>query len=343
MNRSVRDFFVGLTVIAGLVGVALLLLFFGEFSGVRRETYPIRLQLADASGLTKASAVTLNGVSIGVIRGIEMTDPTNPASGVVLALEIVKPVRLPRNVSITLERGLVGEASLSMTAEALKPGEADPGFVAPGETFVTTASGFLEGIAGMIDQRMEAFTSAARSIEELAQTFTEVGKESRSLFEPRTVEDIDSKGQPANLPSTLARLDRAVKAAEAWLGDDAFRSDATQAASRLPRIMDDAASAINEWKATATTLDTQAKELGDEGRKAFRDFAQLTASLSEAILEVQTLVARVNRGEGTAGQLVTNPDLYNSINDAAVRLERALTEAQLLFEKYRKEGVPIRF
>jgi hypothetical protein len=42
-------------------------------------------------------------------------------------------------------------------------------------------------------------------------------------------------------------------------------------------------------------------------------------------------------------QLLNNPDLYNSMNDAAVRLERALTEAQLLIEKFKAEGVPVRF
>lgn len=343
MTRSWKDFVVGLTVIVGLAGVATLLLLFGEFAGGRHKTYDVTFALADASGLSKSSAVTLNGVRVAAITEIRIADPSNPAGGVELALKVREGVRIPRDVTMTLERGLVGEAALSMVAKPPPPGQAPAGFIEPGETYQAKASGFIESIATMIDGRLGAFSDAAKSIQTLSETYTKVGEQASALLTPRSVDEVDAQGQPATLPSTLARLDRAVRAAETWLGDDALRGDARSAAGRLTGLMDSATSAIEVWTQTGKSLERDAGELSEQGRAALREFAAVSGQLGETIVEVQTLVARVNRGEGTAGQLVTNPDLYNAITDAAVRLEKALAEAQLLFEKYRKDGVPIRF
>ena len=41
--------------------------------------------------------------------------------------------------------------------------------------------------------------------------------------------------------------------------------------------------------------------------------------------------------------MLNSPDLYLSLPDAAIRLERALTDLQLLVQKIRAEGLPIDF
>lgn len=342
MKRSWKDFFVGITVIVGLVGIGVLLLYFGEFEGVRERTYGISLRLPDATGLSPASRVTLNGVQIGGISSISIAELADPAQGVIVALKVSEGVRVPRDVEITLERGLVGEASLAMVARP-REGVTDADFISPGETFTTSARGFFDAIASMIDKRLAAFTDAARSVERLSNTYTQVGEQAKLLLQQHPLDKVDDGSAEPNIATTIARLDRAVKAAEAWIGDDKLRTDISTAAARLTTMLDDAAKAVNAWTATAKTVDTEAASLGKEARTALSDFAQSTKALNETMHEVQSLVARVNRGEGTAGQLVTNPDLYNAITDAATRLEKALTEAQLLFEKYRKEGLPIRF
>ena len=49
-----------------------------------------------------------------------------------------------------------------------------------------------------------------------------------------------------------------------------------------------------------------------------------------------------SEGNGTVGMLLNNPDLYNSLTEAAVRLQRVLEEVQLLIEKLKAEGVQIK-
>lgn len=341
--RSWKEFVVGLTVLLGLAGVATLLLLFGEFSGVSQRSYPMTLVMADASGLTRASAVTLNGVSIGTISNISIASGNDPRQGVRIELRVNEGVRVPRDIEVTLERSFVGESSLSLATRPLEPGGADPGYVAPGDSLSVETKGLLDSIASIFDERISEFAGAAKSIQDLSASLTQASQRAADLLEPRSTESVDAGTAPANIPSTLARLDEAVKNANVWLGDEGLQQDAKAIAKRVTEVVDQASGAIEGWTTAARTLSDNTDRLGNEGAAAFLQFAQTTTALNETILEVQTLLARVNKGEGTAGQLVTNPDLYNSINDAAVRLDKALTEAQLLFEKYRKDGIPLRF
>jgi ribosome-associated translation inhibitor RaiA len=64
--------------------------------------------------------------------------------------------------------------------------------------------------------------------------------------------------------------------------------------------------------------------------------------VQQAGTELATLVESVNQGQGTLGQLATNPDLYRSLDAAAAKLERTLEEARLLVEKFRTEGVKLK-
>jgi hypothetical protein len=61
------------------------------------------------------------------------------------------------------------------------------------------------------------------------------------------------------------------------------------------------------------------------------------------LAQARTVMRSIADGQGTLGQLATNPDLYKSLNDAAMQLEEALRDARLLIEKFRVEGVPIQF
>jgi len=339
LSHPWRDFLVGLTVAVGLVGVAMLLMMFGEFTGAGRDRYPVTLSTPDATGLTKASRVTLNGVDIGEVRALR--SQADPRDGVEIDLLIDKDARIPRDSTVVIQQGLVGDASLAFSAS--RPAEgADGGFVGRGETLRATAKSTLEVISEAIDARLMSFSDAARSFQTMTDTFTELGQAAKESFSPRTVAEVDG-GAPATLASTLARLDLAIVEARGWLGDDELRADFRASVARAGDLMDQASGALEEWKSAAGRLTTRADEVGEEVNASLREFATATRAIGEAMLEVQTLVAGINRGEGTAGQFARNPDLYRSLNDAAVRLEKALTEAQLLIEKFRKEGVPVQF
>ncbi len=57
--------------------------------------------------------------------------------------------------------------------------------------------------------------------------------------------------------------------------------------------------------------------------------------------EVRTVARLAHDGEGTVARMLQDADLYDNLDDAAIRLERALREVELLVQKVKAEGIPI--
>ncbi len=345
MNTTTRDFLIGLTAMLGLAGIATLMVLFGEWGFGARDRYNLYLVLDDATGVTGASRITLNGVRVGILD--DMENMGDPREGVRLALKIDPEVRIPRDVQIVLERGLVGEATLAMRTGPLEPGQPAPGFLGRDEEIRIDASSMFDEIRDEItlalEQRLDSLSAAADSFDELSRTLTEVSRKAEDMFEARTPEEVDAGLGPANLTSTVARLDASLASAQAWLDDEELRADADQAISKAADVIDQVSEAVTDWSSAARTLEARAEQVGQDSVAALQEFAQATRSANEVMADVRAITAGIQRGEGTVGMLIQNPDLYRSLNDAAIRLEKALTEAQLMIEKYRKEGVPIQF
>lgn len=341
MNARYKDFIIGLTVIGGLLGVAVLMMVFGEWELTKPRSYALVIHLDQAAGLSTASAVTLNGVSIGAIERLE-NDP-DPRQGVRITVKIEVPHRVPRDSEVHLERGLVGESTLALRARPFEPGKPDPGFLNPGETLHVQAIGMFDEIGGIIDRRLQPFADAARSFEDLSRAWTKVGELGQNLLAPRSTAEVDAGASQANLASLVARFDQATRSAQSWLDDTTLKTDLRGAAAKLMTVLDEAGKAFSSLTSSAETVSKQSEALGGEVGAAAREFAVASRAAVDAIHEMQMLIGRVNQGEGTLGQLAQNPDLYRSFTDAVQRLEKALTEGQLLLEKYRTEGVPIRF
>ena len=344
MNQRARDFIVGLTVLLGLAGLATMLVAFGELEIVHRDRYPLELRMASVDGIGPASVITLNGVEVGRVAGTS-TD-ADPRRGVRLALEIDRDVRVPRDVRVSIDRNLLGESTLALTTPPLAPdapAPTDADFLAEGDVFEREAQGMLEQIGSMLDERLVALTDAADAVRRLSDTYVRVGEKIELLVEPRSPEAVDAGDEGANLASAIARVDGAVRDARLWLGDAEARDDAKAGVRSARAALESLAVAVEDWTEAARAVSRNADRLGERGDEALREFVATTDTLADALTEMRVIAARINAGEGTAGLLVNNPDLYRSLNDAAIRLEQTLLETKLLVEKYRKEGVPIQF
>jgi len=341
VKQSARDFLIGLTALLGVIGVIATLVLFGEVVLSKPTGYPVTLRLNQAEGLTPGGPVTMNGVRIGKITGLATA--ADPRDGVEIMLLINESVRVPRDVSVMIMRDLVGDARLSLTASrSLLAEEQEEGFIQPGEMIEATAEGLLEQISGLLDTRLEAVERAADSFTELAGTYRRVGERIEGYLEPRTIAEVDA-GAPASLAATLARLDRTLNEADAWLGDEGLRSDVRSTIERTNLAISKVVETVDEWGETARVTRGASENIEQRITEAAVEIQGVTTRMDAAAGELQAILANANRGTGTVAQLLNNPDLYNSIVDASRRIERAVFEAQLLLEKYRKEGIPIQF
>lgn len=334
MKNRVRDFAVGLTALAGVIGLAATLFLVGELRIA--PTYAIRFAVDSSAGLTEVSPLTLNGVRIGSVTRIRPAE--DPRDGVVITVRVDSDVQIPRAIDVAIDRTLVGDASLALRTKAV---EGPLETIEPGTVVSAKVTTILTEIGALLDDRLGALDQAANSFQTLSDTYIRVGERVEMMLEPRTLADVDAGLTDPNVSTAVARVDRAARDLNVWLSDDEMRADAKRAVTRAATLFDQAAEAVETWTQAGQTITARADQIGDSAERIATDLSRMSDSLALAIEDIRAVSLKVNQGEGTIGMLVNNPDLYNALTDAAVRLEKALLEAQLLVEKYRKEGIPI--
>lgn len=347
MNKAtVRDFVTGATAIAGLSALAIMLILFGETKNIFNKTYEFDLRLPAAGGMREGAPVTLNGVRIGQVRKATILEA--PQRGVDLRLRINDGVKIPRAVSVAIDKSFVGEAVLDFAipdgagaadlATLIKPDEV------VSDKQVTSLFGQL---TDMVEEPLRKLSKAADKIDALASTYNDAGVEIKTvakrlndMLEPRTLADV-AAGKPANVASTMARVDAALTSADKWLGDEQLRADAKLIVQKGQRVMDDASTLVKSWTATGESVQKTVDQSAAKIDAALSSIQSTASKADKAADEFAKLLEGINQGKGTAGQLATNPDLYNSLKDAATRLDRALTEFQALMEKVKAEGIRV--
>jgi phospholipid/cholesterol/gamma-HCH transport system substrate-binding protein len=330
-----RDLLIGFIGIIGIIGLGAMLLLFGEIRFKQPEQYSVIFALDNAAGLGAGSPVSMNGVEIGRVEST-MT-ALDPQEGVLLELSVLDSVRIPRDVRVSIATSFVGDTRLSLRTTPRLPNAPDPGYLDPGETLETSAGELLDEIASLLDERISTFSRTAESIEEMAATFTSVGRRLDTLL--ATAENPD--GTPLNLSESVRKVDQMVTEALELLADEGIRSQIDTLASEATETLEAVRSTASSWDQAAIDLSNEVQQASGSVDEATIAFIESSQQLNSALRSLQDITEQVNRGQGTLGMLLSNPDLYRSVNDAAVRLERVLREAQLLLEKYRREGIPI--
>ena len=121
--------------------------------------------------------------------------------------------------------------------------------------------------------------------------------------------------------------------AKSTLGDDQLRGDARLAVHNANVLIEQATETMVQFADLAGRIQTDSESVS-------RHLAPVLDELASTLEEVHGLIARAAEGQGTIAQLLNNPDLYVSLTDAALRLERTLRDVQLLVEKVRSDGLP---
>ena len=315
MKSHSRDLMIGLTAVGGLLVLAWMLLRFGELAGVGQTFKTFSLRVESARGVSQVSPVTFNGVRVGDVTAIRLADD---ASGdAIIDLRVREETRIPTSFEVFLDASFVGEAVVDLIG---RPGETDDLVRGEGEVYAVELGSLTSGVAQELTTRLDRLEQTASKVEELAETYTDVGRRLAVVL------DSDDPGE-RDLRSTLERIEAVLSQAESWLDEGALLADVRDA--------------IDKLESSAALIGDEARALRGRAETTLTNADRALVSLDEAGNEITAIAARVNRGEGTLGQLATNPDLYNSLNAAIEQLRALLTDARLLIEKYRDEGVAI--
>jgi phospholipid/cholesterol/gamma-HCH transport system substrate-binding protein len=359
MTETRRNTIVGLTTLTGLLGLAWLIFVFGDVAGVVTHTYPIAINIDDASGLAQGSRIKLVGVDIGSIGDIQVQ--ADPAEGVTLFCDIKHKYDIPENAIVNSATGpLGGSANININPAPYEPGDPVPSMLPKdgSATINATATSITRQLQELADsltkdvkKQLENFGRLTEEITTLSREYTVVGKNINTMFEVQSPEDIESGKARPNINTIVARTDARIAELKVTLkhindliGDEQLRSDIRQTVANARDLTANANTFINE----------DAREFADRASGATDDLRQQIAQLSrrysavaddltETLQTLNAALADARSGEGTVGKLIQDPALYDSLTDAAQRLSAAIKQATLLMEKWKAEGLPIQF
>ena len=316
MSPYRRNILVGITVTGALVALGWMILKFGDrparFFAV--ESMPITFIAERADGLGEGSNMTYRGVIVGKVNDIKRTEDRK---GVIIYAEVDKKPPLPANLEgeITIVSALGGTSMMVLTLDG------------PDE------HGELQKGA----QLKAHFVGLAM----LPPEFAELAKELRATAaEIRATKVID------NLNQQITKAGKLLESANDIIGDPKLREDIkttltnirsasesiNKIGTKVDKLADEASATMGDVRKTVnsagTNLDTISKQAGD----------RLT-QISKTLDHFQSIAAKIDNGQGTAGQLVNDPKLYQALVDSSRELNATITDLKRLVEQWEQEGM----
>lgn len=359
MTDRTRHVIVGITGICGIVGLAGLLMLFGYVPDWLDGGYVVKVQMPDASGLTPGSRLKLNGLDIGRVVDIELRVPIS--KGVVITTKVKEEYSVPAEAKASVSPTFLGGSTALDFDVSHLAGRDDLVMLPRNGTAVidgaaaSITSQLATQLKSALDKPMQEMTRLVDSFEKLANDWSDVGKNLKSITDPRSPVDVDkSDGKTlGNVTTVLARADQRLAEMKQVLdgintlvNDPALREDLKASLANIKEV------SVNIKEASADTKNLMAKASGSIDKvdavvdsakgnldQLTRRYVAVADDLSGAIGSMRKTIDQVREGDGTVGKLINDPSLYNNLNESVKKLDSALVDMKLLIQKWEKEGI----
>ncbi|MCX6566810.1 MAG: MlaD family protein [Candidatus Aminicenantes bacterium] len=275
MSRKMR---IGLFVGGTLAVLAVFILLVGDVSYLfKKAGYTVNVDVPTAAGLDSKAVVKMAGVKIGFVRDIQLS---GIRARVIMGVD--SGVRVPNDSKAVFSTlGLLGEKYVE-----IDPGKS-PVFCRDGDTI-------QGGQKAGFDQVGELLSSLGGELQAAAVSLREVLDE-----ETRTKIKAALDGAAGAAGELRTFLDRSRG------GFDALIQGTNQTVEGIGRTADEAAA--NLEKTLAVLRDTI-----QENRDSLKNDLN---GIGEAVEKLRQLLERIEKGEGTAGKLIRDPDLYDEASE----------------------------
>ena len=263
-------------------------------------------------GLDQANAVMVNGLKIGQVNRLSFLPGT---SKIVAELYIKNNIDIPKN-SVA---HIYGTDLLGSKAVEIILGD-DTAFAQSRDTLTALIESSL---MNQLNEQVEPLKKKAVA---LINSVDSVMSVIQSIFNEKTRSSLNTSIE--NIKKTLQNLEGA--------------------SSNVNEILKTEKSKINSIMTNLDSITLNLKENGDNITTILTNFAQLSDSLNNAdipqtlkdantaINNINDIAEKINRGEGTIGQLFTNDSLYIQLEKSTSNLNKLLEDLRLNPKRYVK-------
>jgi phospholipid/cholesterol/gamma-HCH transport system substrate-binding protein len=349
---------VGLLVAGALAVLMVFLFFIGSEQKIFARKNEYRVRLDTVSGLAEGNPVKLAGVTIGVVKDITLPrDPKQKDVDITLLIDRKYGERIRTDSRARLKKlGLLaGDSYIDITPgsprfDALEPGSIIPAqrqtnvdqLISSGEDLVDNLvqiSYSLKNILSRVD-RGEGLLGELTSTPETKQRLTETLMTTlnkinaalshieggRGLVGKMIYDDKYGEQLAASLQATITSLQTVSNSVQHGLESGngmipAMLND-PEGKKKVYALVDNLNTTSQNLSAFSTGLKSGEglipRLLNDKayGDQAMGEFTSLVAQLNQA-------VQKLNSGEGTAGKLINDPSVYESINDILIGINES--------------------
>lgn len=300
--------FVILAVVAG----TLLLL-----QNLQSQYVELRAYTDDAGGLAEGTSVRLNGIPIGYLDRLILTDSRDPQRKIEFTMKVH-----PRYLSAIPSDSLVGVAATNLLGNYyidIVQGHS-PTHTQAGAELKTTASSDPNKLLAQMGYEFQEITAiidrANKLITDVPQGHGNIGLWEKNGINRMNSISVESKKLMDSIQNSHGNLSR--------LNDLGAQTDTTQ------KRLDDLIAGFQNGQGTAGKLQALSAEidgLNKDAKQLTTDLnsdhgpsariAKLQTTFDDLGQHFQTAVDRMNSGQGTLGLLTVNPQLSNAFANAS--------------------------
>lgn len=311
---------VGAVVLAALVALGWMILKFSSTSATSFFAHGTHFQLTSArvDGVNEGSPLTYLGVQVGRVLGVRR-EPNN--AEVVVDAVIDAPQPLPRNVigMIRQQSPLGSAATIS-----LEPIDGKP-----------STETLQEG-----DKIRAQFAGSGVIPAEFTAIATEVRQQ-------KLVEHMDELVM--TIRQDLEKAGKTLDALNSITGESNFRDDikttianVRQTSERLNQFSGRLDELTNETRSTMGQIRTSVADTSQNVSAVSKSLDQRLEQIGVVLNQVQSITTKIDKGQGTGGQLVNDPRLYESMVDTSKELNETVRTLKRLAAQWEQEGVSIK-
>ncbi len=330
MKKRSNDWIVGAVIILTMVGVVATTLWLQQ-ADIGQRRLGVTARFRDVGNMQVGNAVVIRGVRSGRVHGLSLANN----GWVVLEMDLDEGITLPPDPVVLLQAAtLFGEWQATITARAAAPQLLDvvsqlddslgapagalAGAVLPDIAQLTTLAGGIAGNVASISERVRtAFDdSAARELRASIRNFNTLSGDLARVV----------RTQARNLDSIAARVRDGVDE----LGETSLalrrtigRVDSATATGEIQRIVTETERTASNMRVASERLDALTQSL-----------VTAEQSLRGVISKADTLLGKVDRGEGSLGLLVNDPSLYRNTDSLLVDLRSLIADFRRDPKKY---------
>jgi phospholipid/cholesterol/gamma-HCH transport system substrate-binding protein len=263
-------------------------------------------------GLIEANPLLVNGYKIGQVNQISLVQK-NGGYEVLVKFLLTEDVQIPKgSVAKAVSSDLLGSKAVelvySTNSDLMKSGD-------------TLKSEVEESLKASVDKRIAPLQAKA---ENLISSIDSVMTVVNAVLNKKTRENLDKSFE--SVRKAILSLEQT-----AYKLDDLIGSEKVKISSILSHL-NGITSNLDKNGQKIDNILTNFSNLSDTLAKT--QLKQAIANADKSLIELNTLLSKINEGQGTIGKLAKNDSLYNNLNKSSEDLDKLLKDLRVNPERY---------